>query len=319
MTEPNYKPTPSTASKNAFRASNTQRSRVTNSYKGISGSPFDNDLFNLRIDQKPKVLPIYETITDREIELSQDKRKFFSPKQYQTIISNFDLSNLNASYDEITGTYTYNTNDSRYYGNTFARVGLEKVFQITSGMLSMPRVAPCDLSRLFIQIVTTDFNMANYSHDYMFSMYPDSALSTVGRLNYQSDAPTYQLNGYCSLNDIKLSIRDIAGNVIFRDPKMQFAVSGIGATTTLISNDHGLTTGMTLYLENNSNRKDIFRGVYPIVVISPNTIEIPVDTTGLTYLIGALLKVIIDDYVFNYTVKVYSIREDENNATVAAR
>ena len=51
MTEPNYRPRPSTATENILRASNTQRSSVVNSYKGISNSPFDNELFNLKQTQ----------------------------------------------------------------------------------------------------------------------------------------------------------------------------------------------------------------------------------------------------------------------------
>ena len=161
MTEPNYRPRPSTATENILRASNTQRSSVVNSYKGISNSPFDNELFNLKQTQRPKAVPLSDYIAAHEIELSKDKRKFFSPKQYQTIIANFDLSNLNATYDEISRTYNFVTNDNKYYNNTFSKSGLEKVFRIDSGNLSIAKSTQCDQSRLYIQIDTTDFNTAN--------------------------------------------------------------------------------------------------------------------------------------------------------------
>jgi len=319
MTEPNYKPTPSTATQNVLRASNSQRSRVTNSYKGITGSPFDNDLFNLKMDRKPTVIPIYEKITENEIELSKDKRRFFSPKQYQTIIANFDLSNLNATYDNIGRIYVYPTNDNRYYNNTFSKVGLEKVFKINSGNLSIPKSTPCDQSRLFVQIQTTDFNIANYGNDYMFPMVPDSALSTTNRTTFKATPIEYQLNGYCSLNDIKLSISDVAGNIIFKEPRMDFAIVTVGATTELYSPNHGLSNGMLIYLDRKSNRKDVFSRIYPVTVVSPDVISIPVDTTNLAYLVGVILKVIIDDYVFNYTIRVFSIREDENTLVANTR
>lgn len=313
MTEPNYKPRPSTAPENVYRASNTQRSRVTNTFKGITNSPLDNELFNLRMDQRPKAIPIYDTIAEHEIELSKDKRKFFSPKQYQTIIANFDLSNLNATYDSTCRTYNYPTNDNRYCNNTFSKTGLEKVYKFHSGLLNMPRSANFDQSRLFIQIETTDINVANYAFNYMFAMLPDTALSTATRITYKADNLEYQLNGYCPLNEIKMSIRDIAGNIVFNDPKMEFVISGIGATTILSSFNHGLVNGMVIYLDQN-NRKDIFGRTYIITVLSPDTIEIAVDTTGLNYLIGTTLKMVIDDYVFNYLLKIYSIREDESTS-----
>jgi hypothetical protein len=97
MTEPNYKPTPSTAPTNSLRSLNAQRSTVTNSYKGTTGSPLDNPLFKLRMNERPKAIPLSDAIADHEINLSKDKRKvhFFkmlvaSKKLHQTIcLSNY--------------------------------------------------------------------------------------------------------------------------------------------------------------------------------------------------------------------------------------
>lgn len=312
MTEPNYKPTPATALTNSYRSLNSQRSTVTNSYKGISNSPLDNDLFNLRMNERPKAIPIYENITAHEINLSGDKRKMFIPKQYQTIIANFDLSNLNAIYDINTGYYTFNTNDNKYYNNTFGKSGLEKVFKFGSGFLSMPNSALIDRSRLYVQIQTTDLNVANYDFDYMFVMHPDSALSVPTRTTFKPEQSEYQLNGYCPMNNINLSIRDISNNVVLPDPKMQFTLTGIGATTVLTYTAHGLSNGMSIYLDSKSNRKNILSSIYTVAVLDPNTIQINANTTGLTYLVGSQLLFVIDDYVFNYNIKVYSIREDES-------
>jgi hypothetical protein len=310
MTEPNYKPTPSTAPTNVLRALNSQRSRVTNSYKGISNSPLDNDLFNLRMSERPQAIPIHENIADHEIKLSKDKRKFFSPKQYQTIIANFDLSNLNASYD--TNSYVFDTNDNKYYNNTFSKSGLEKVFRFNSGFLSIANSRLTDRSRLFVQIQTTSLNMANYEFDYMFALHPDSALSTSTRTTFKPEQSDYQLNGFCSLNNIKLSIRDIAGNVILPEPRMLFTIASVGVLTTLNSVNHGLVNGMLLYLSSKSNLKNIFSGIYTVTVLDNDNIQINANTSSSLYLVGSSFIAIIDDYVFNYNLKIHSIREDEN-------
>lgn len=308
MTEPNYKPTPATALTNAYR---NNRSTVTNSYKGITGSPLDNDLFNPRMNERPKAIPIFDNIAEHEINLAKDKRKFFSPKQYQTIIANFDLSNLNATYDDSTSCYVFNTNDNKYYNNTFSKSGLEKVFKFDSGFLSVAKTALVDSSRLYIQIQTTDLNMANYDFDYMFVMHPDSALSTTNRTTFKPEQSQFQLNGYCPLNNIRLSIRDISNNLVLPEPRMSFTITAIGLTTALTSISHGLATGMFVYLDAKSNRKNNLPSIYTATVIDPNTIEINANTTGLNYLVGVPITLVIDDYVFNYNIKIYSIREDE--------
>jgi hypothetical protein len=310
MTEPNYKPTPATALTNTLRSLNPQRSRVTNSYKGITGSSLDNDLFNLRMSEKPKAIPIHENIADHEIKLAKDKRKFFSPKQYQTIIANFDLSNLNASYD--TNSYVFDTNDNKYYNNTFSKSGLEKVFKFNSGFLSIANSRLTDRSRLYVQIQTTSLNMANYEFDYMFALHPDSALSTTTRTTFKPEQSDYQLNGFCPMNTIRLSIRDISNNIILPEPRMQFTITGVGALTTLNNANHGLVNGMLIYLSTKSNLKNTFSGIYTVAVVDNDNIQINANTSSSFYLVGSPLIVIIDDYVFNYNLKIYSIREDES-------
>jgi hypothetical protein len=114
------------------------------------------------------------------------------------------------------------------------------------------------------------------------------------------------------MNNIRLSIRDVAGKIILNDPKMSFTISAVGLTTTLVSTNHGLTNGMLVYLDSKSNRKNTLPRIYTVTVVDPNTIEINADTTGLAYLVGANIILVIDDYVFNYNIKIYSIREDES-------
>lgn len=312
----NYKPRPKNGPENGFRALNTQRARGTDTFKGITNSPLDNDLFELKTNKRPVAIHLHEQMADFEIAQSQSKREFFSPKQYQTIIANFDLSNLNAkNYSDETQLYEYPTNDSGYYGNTFAKVGLEKVFKFDSGSLSMPRSANFDQSRLFVQVDTSGINMGNFAFNYMFALYPDSAESTPTRITYKSDNSRFQLNGYCPLNIVKLQIRDVAGVIMFPDPRMSFVIQAIGPTTTLSRLNHGLQNGMLLYVDPKSTHKNVIPRIYIVTVIDPDTISIPVDTSSLSYMVSTLLNTIIDDYVFNYTMKIFSIREDENTAT----
>lgn len=312
MAEPNYRPRPSTDMTNVIRSANSQRSATRDSYRGTTGSHLDNDLFELK-QRKTRAIPVFENMAEHEIAMSKDKRHFFSPKQFQTIIANFDLSNLNADYVPEAQHYEFSTNNSRYYGNTFGRVGLEKVFKFESGIVSMPRLANFDQSRLFVQIDTTDFNIANYLYNYMFSCYPDTALSTASRISYKADHSIFQMNGYCALNLIKLQLRDIAGPVILPEPKMLFMVNSVGVTTTFVHFSHGLSTGMVVYVNPKSNRKNVFPSSYTITVLNPDVIEIPVNTTGLDYLVTNNIEMIIDDYVFNYNLKIYSIREDDSH------
>jgi hypothetical protein len=311
MAQPNYRPRPATATENTLRASNSQRSRITDSYRGVSNSPLDNELFETKITRRPQAIPIFDRIAEQEVKLASEKRKFFSPKQFQTIIANFDLSNLNGNYQDTTQSYEYETNDNKYYGNTFSKAGLEKVFRFDSGLLSMPRSAAFDTSRLFIQIDTTDLNMANYAFNYMFACTSDTALSTANRLVFTATQPQYQLNGYCPLNNIRLQIRDVAGPIILPEPRLLASILSVGLVTTLTSIAHGLVSGMRIYIDPKSNRKNVFPRLYTVTVIDPDTLEIPVPTVGLTYLETTNLPIIVDDYTFGYTIKVFSIREDE--------
>lgn len=308
----NYTQYPRTSLQNNIRSGNVARSAGVINYKGVSNSPLDNDLSDLR-SQRPKVIHLAEHMADHEIAMSGDKRKFFSPKQYQTIISNFDLSNLNSNYDTVTGSYEFTATDSRYYGNTFGKSGLEKVYQFDSGILNMPRTFNFEQSRLFIQIETTDFNVANFDFNYMFISYPDSALSTINRISFKPIDPSFQLNGYCALNNIKLIIRDAAGPLILPDPKINFTISAVGLTTQLTLPNHGLQVGMRVYLNAKNGWKVYLPGVYTVISVTQNTLELNADTSGYTNLIGLDTEFIVDDYVFNYNIRVLSIREDEKS------
>lgn len=315
--KPNYRPNPNTSLLNVIPAENSARSRSVRNYNGVSQSPLDNPLFDVKLDKVPKAIPIFDHIAEREIKLSEDKRKFFSPKQYQTIISNFDLSNTNAN--ESNGVYVYNACDSKYYGNTFGRAGLEKVFRFDSGCLSMPRTFDFDQTRMYAQLETTCNNMGNFGPDYMFILYPDTALSTPTRVVFKPMESSFQMNGYCSLNDIRLQIRDISSNLVLPHPFMDFTVASTGATTFLTSPNHGLIAGMKVYLNSNSQYKYRLPRVYTIISTTTNDIEISADTSNLPFLVGITLPLVVDDYVFNYNVKIFSIREDENNSMPSVR
>lgn len=292
-----------------INSSNIGRSRISESYRGYDG-PLDSNVIDKRETAYPRVRRIADEFSKQEIVKSADTRSTYLPKVHQELYTYLDLSNTNAHFDSNTNSYIYDVN--KYYSGSFSKTGLDKVYKVAFSPLSIPtyfETIGYDLNRIYVDLNLTEF-VGNESFNYNIWFYPDNNASTLARKVLLPSIPEFTLNGYSPVQVVSARVRDISGTFDIPSITKVFTILAIGANTALQLANHGLVTGMRIFIRDNGNKKSIFPRIYPIIVIDPNIIEIAVDTSVLIYLIGQEVEFVIDDYVFNFNIKLSSIRED---------
>jgi hypothetical protein len=306
----NARPNPSMA--DVANSSNIGRSRVTESYHGYNGQ-LDSNIIDGKSATRPKVRRVADEIFEAEISRSGAKRKACMVKEYQTIYSALDISNLNSEYDPNNKTYTYTVTDNKFYKNSFGKTGLEQIYEVQFSPISVPTYFQdelgFDLSRLYLDINLSE-STGNKNFGYTMSYYPDNNASTVRRRVLVPHFQSFKLNGFSSLNNINLRIRDVASYIDIPNTEIEFTVATIGNPTILSSLEHGLVSGMFIYMKDCNNRRNIFPRIYEITVIDENDIFINVDTSVWISLVGQKVIFVIDDWVFHTQIGLLSTKED---------
>jgi hypothetical protein len=315
---PNFKMTPPTNLANQYNQGNTARSRITDSWRGYSPE-YNNIIVEAKGEKRPKAIPIFEDLAEHEISLSGKKANRFMPKEYQDVMTYLDLSNINAEYDTSQSHYNYNPLNDKYLSNDFSKTGLEKVFKFQCGALTMPKYLNSlgyNLNQLFVEIATSGDNTGNKPFQYMFVFYIDNSLGAASgnKYIYRTDMAEFALNGFTQMENIRVKYRDPASCITVPDPHMEFTILAVGATTTLQLIGNGLLNGMLLYVDGVDVLKTTFPRTYAITTLNADDLTIPVDTTIMTYLVGSKIKVIIDDYNFNFNIKLFSVRREREVA-----
>jgi hypothetical protein len=315
---PNFKMTPPTNLANQYNQGNTARSRTTDSWRGFAPE-YNNIIVDAKSTKRPKAIPIFEDLAEHAIALSGPKASRFMPKEFQDVFTYLDLSNINAEYNNMQMSYHYNPLNDKYLSNDYSKTGLEKVFKFSCGALTMPKYLAglgYNLNQIFVEIITSGDNTGNKPFQYMFVMYIDNSLGTSSgnKYIYRTDMTEFTLNGFAQMENIVVKYRDPAGCIIVPDPHMEFTILAVGAATTLQLANHNLLNGMLLYIDNTDMLKTTFPRTYAITVLNSSDISIPVDTTIMSYLIGSKIKIIIDDYNFNFNIQLFSVRRDRETA-----
>lgn len=306
----NARPNPYRA--DVIKSSNIGRSRITESYHGYDG-PLDSDKIGEKQHEMPRTRRIADEASDIEVSKSGLVRQVYMPKTYQSISTYLDLSNVNSHFDENSKTYIFNINNSRYYSNNFGKSGLEKIYSITFSPISVPAYFTTmgyDLSRLFLSMNLTE-SYGNEGFNYNVSFFPDNNASSATRKVLMPAIPTFELNGYCPLETIKVQLRDVSNTINIADTNTgMFEITAIGLVTTLDLVKHGLQPGMQVYIEQCNSKKSLMPAIYTIAVLNDDQVTINFDSTNMDYLIGQKISFVIDDLVFNLNIKMSSIRND---------
>lgn len=310
-TLPHYNARPNASLPERVKNDNIGRSRITQSYHGYDGQ-LDTNIIDSKQIKYPKVRRLADEIAEHEIRRSTEKSALFIPKKYEHLYTYLDISNINGEYDQNSKSYNYNICDNKYYKNSFGRSGLENVYHISFGSMSIPNyyaILGYDMSKFFVSIGINEYT-ANVNFDYNIIYYPDNNASSTTRTVYRPSLKLFKLNGFSKLNELNLMLRDIASNIDIPTVTFDFELVTIGATTEFNLVNHQLTNGMHIFMSDKNKKKNIFPRLYPITIIDPNTISINVDTSGMTYLLGQMFEFFIDDYIFNLNIELVSIKED---------
>ena len=307
-----YDNRPNASPSDRIASSNIGRSRITESHKGYDGS-LDSGIIDERRSHYPKVRRVVDEINETEIDKARLTRRVFMPKQYQTIHTHLDLSNTNAHFENNSGSYVYNFGNSEYYASSFGKSGMEKVCAIEFGPISVPvyfATIGYDLTRLYLSFNITE-DTGNKSFSYNVWYHPDNNASTAFRKVLVPSMARFNMNGYCPLSCVQLKIRDIASNITIPETDTgMFTISGTGAVTNLSLAQHGLATGMKVYLDDCNPKKSVFGRIYTVTVIDPDLITIDFNSIDFGYLLGQKVSFTVDDFVFNTNIKIESIRDD---------
>lgn len=234
-----------------------------------------------------------------------------------------DFSHCNAFDTTDDGVYKYDfTRSNVRSGNSDKDVVTSAVIKLFSGNLKMPLylLNPnlfYDMSELYVYFTNIPVVYSNGVFPYHFKFYPTQQLqvSDPAKLLYDVEVSEFDLTQPQMLDTYDLVIRDKSGNIFVPDANRK-GIMTIGATTTIVSPNHGMF-GVGFYVTRivmvDASTPSTLKRYYPVTVIDPNTFTIPVDTSGYTFLNGLALTFIIDNYNFELNIKALNINWDEEH------
>lgn len=234
-----------------------------------------------------------------------------------------DLSHCNANDNGINdGIYRFDFTRSDLRSNNSDKfVVTSAALKMKAGSLKMPAYLAdqgslYDMSEIFIEFVNVPPSFNNGDNRYHYKMLPTQVLSVPdpAKLTYQAEMPTYDFTLPQQIDTFELQLRDKAGEIIIPYPKLSGIIT-IGSPTVVTSIAHGLTDGFMVYgfvFRDGSILPNQLSRIYPVTVLTADTFSIPTDTSSL-FINGKIVSFIVDNFNFEFNIKVLNINWDNDH------
>jgi Fe-S cluster assembly iron-binding protein IscA len=295
------------------------RSRTTMT-QGHYEAPRDSRIVADKIPRTP--IHTDEILRTQALNDADPVRMYKTMNAFKPFSIYLDFSHCNASDNNEDGIYKYNFSKSSLRSNNSDKfVTTSSALKMKGGFLKMPSylLDPSlnyDMSEIFINFMNIPPSFNNGIDRYHFKMLPTQVLtvSDPAKTTYAPEFNKFDFTLPQLLDEYLLELRDKAGRILVPFP----IVSGIMTigNPTIITGVHGAQTGFLVYkikFRNGSITPDSLGRIYPITVLDPTTFTIPVDTSSLTYLNNESMTYLIDNFNFEFNLKVLNINWDNDH------
>ncbi len=294
------------------------RSQTTLS-QGHYNGPRDSRVVEDKIPRTP--IHMDEILRTQALNDADPVRLYKTLNAFKPFSIYLDLSHINASEGN-NGVYKYDFTRSDLRSNNSDKfVTTSAALKMKAGILKMPAYLAgqglfYDMSEIFIEFTNISLTYNNGKNPYHFKMIPTQVLSVAdpAKLTYFAEIPTFNFTLPHLVDIYDMVLRYKAGAIIIPAPQLSGTIS-IGNPTTIVAPGHGLTSGYLIYgisIRGGNILPEILGRIYPITVIDPDTFTIPVDTSA-TNINGKIIDFIIDNYNFEFNLKVLNINWDNDH------
>lgn len=296
------------------------RSQTTLS-QGHYNAPFDSRVVEDKIPRAP--IHMDEILRTQALNDADPVRLYKTLNAFKPFSVYLDLSHVNASDDNSDSVYKFDfTRTDLRSNNSDKFVITSAALKMKAGLLKMPAYLAnqglfYDMSEIFIEFTNVSPSYNNGKNRYHFKMIPTQVLSVPdpAKLTYEAEIPSYNFTLPQLVDSYDMVLRDKAGVIVVPFPQVS-GIMTIGNPTVITSVAHGLTTGFLIYgitIRDGNILPDVLSRIYPITVLTPDTFSIPVNTTSFGSINNKTIDYIIDNYNFEFNLKVLNINWDNDH------